>query len=129
MCLCVSISVCLYVYVFVCLYACVYMFVCVCVCVRLSVCVSVCVRKSKVLKRNYGKIISNVSANRSPVRLRPAPIIGGGVTARLSGWGRTSDGKYSFLIILYFNLKNCTYQIDSFKGEETDGRQKTLWSL
>jgi len=118
-----------YVYVFVCLYACVYMFVCVCVCVRLSVCVSVCVRKSKVLKRNYGKIISNISANRSPVRLRPAPNIVGGVTVRLSGWGRTSDGKYSFLIILHFNLKNCTYQIDCFKGEETHGFQKTLWSL
>jgi len=125
-CVCASICLCVYLSVCVCLYR---PFVCVCVCVYvcLSVCLSVCryaLQNQKILKRNYGKIISNISANRGPVRLRPAPNIGGGVVARVSGWGRTSDGKYNFLIILYFNLKNCTYQIDCFKGEGTHGLQK-----
>jgi len=123
-CVCASICLCVYLSVCVCLYR---PFVCVCVCVCLSFCLSVCryaLQNQKILKRNYGKIISNISANRGPVRLRPAPNIGGGVVARVSGWGRTSDGKYNFLIILYFNLKNCTYQIDCFKGEGTHGLQK-----
>jgi hypothetical protein len=80
-------------------------------------------------KRNYGKIISNVSAFISPIRLRNVPGDLAGRTARVSGWGRTSDSKYSFIIILHFNLKNCTYQNDRFKGEETYGLQKDLWSL
>jgi len=81
------------------------------------------------LKRNYGKIISNVSDCRRPIRLRPQPSLPAGTVARVSGWGRIADGKYNFLIILYFNLNICTYQIDCFKGEETDGLQKILWSL
>jgi len=105
---------------------------CLCfVCVYVVVCLSVCryaLQNQKILKRNYGKIISNVSANRSPIRLCPQPSLPAGVVARVSGWGRTSDGKYNFLIILYFNLKICTYQTDCFKGEETHGLQKTLWS-
>ena len=108
----------------VCLFVCVY----VCVSVCLSVCVSVCIKNSKVLKRKYGKIISNISDFISPIRLRNIPGTLAGVVARLSGCG-ISGGKYKFIIILYFNLKNCTYQIDCFKGEETHGLQKTLWSL
>jgi len=81
------------------------------------------------LKRNYGKIISNVSDFISPIRLLNTEDYLAGEVARVSGWGRTSDSKYNFLIILYFNLNNCTYQIDWFKGEETHGLQKTLWPL
>jgi len=69
-------------------------------------------------KRNYSKIISNISAYISPIRLgNIAGDLAGEIT-RVSGWGKTSDSKYSFLIVLQFNLKNCTYQNDCFKGEE-----------
>jgi len=81
------------------------------------------------LKRNYSKLLSNISDYIRPIRLCNIPGTLAGTVARVSGWGRTSDSKYSFLIILHFNLKNCTYQIDCFKGEETHGFQKTLWSL
>jgi len=111
----------------------VYLSVSVCVlCVYVVVCLSVCryaLQNQKILKRNYGKNFSNVSDFISPIRLRNVPGDLTGVVARVSGWGRTSDSKYNFLIILYFNLKICTYQIDCFKGEETHGLQKTLWSL
>ena len=145
MCVCMCLCMCVYVFMYVCVCVCVCvraraqasiclrvcLFVCVYVCVSvcLSVCVSVCIKNSKVLKRKYGKIISNVSDFLSPIRLRNIPGTLAGVVARVSGWGRTSDRKYKFLIILYFNLKNCTYQIGCFKGEETHGFQKTLWSL
>jgi len=110
---------------------------CVCLSVFLlfSVCLSVCLcvgtslKNRKFLKRNYGKIISNVSDFISPIRLLNTEDYLAGEVARVSGWGRTSDSKYNFLIILYFNLNNCTYQIDWFKGEETHGLQKTLWPL
>jgi len=76
------------------------------------------------LKRNYGKIISNVSDFIRPIRLRNIEGDLAGEVARVSGWGRTSDSKYNFLITLHFNLKNCTYQIDCFKGEKTHSLQK-----
>ena len=85
---------------------------CVCVCL----CVSNHSKTKSCWKRNYGKIISNVSANRSPIRLRNVPGTLAGVRARVSGWGRTSDSKYKFLIISHFNFKNCTFQNDCFKG-------------
>ena len=72
---------------------------------------------------------SNVSDYINPIRLRSIPGDLAGVVASASGWGITSDGKYKFLIILYFNFKNYTYQIDCFKGEETHENQKNLWSL
>ena len=109
--------------------------VCVCLCARtyLSVCVCVCVGmhwNSNFCKRIFGKTISNVSAYISPIRLRNIPGDLAGVIARVSGWGITSDSKYKFLIILYFNFKNYTYQIDCFKGEEThDNPKKYFWSL
>jgi hypothetical protein len=75
-------------------------------------------------KRNYSKIMFNISAYISPVRLRNIAGDFAGLRVRVSGWGKTSDSKYSFLIILHFNLKNCTYQNACFKGEETHGVQK-----
>ena len=79
----------------------VYLSVSVCVlCVYVVVCLSVCryaLQNQKILKRNYGKIISNVSANRSPIRVCPQPSLPAGTVARVSGWGRTSDGK-TFLL-------------------------------
>jgi len=117
---CVFVRVCVRLSVDVCVR--VYLSVCVCVCV--SLCVSVCITKSKSLKRNYGKIISNVSDFIRPIRLRNIEGDLAGEVARVSGWGRTSDSKYNFLITLHFNLKNCTYQIDCFKGEKTHSLQK-----
>ena len=58
----------------------------------------------------------NITAYISPIRLRNIAGDLAGVRARVSGWGKTSDSKYKFIIILYFNLKNFTYQIDCFKG-------------
>ena len=80
-------------------------------------------------KRNYSKIILNISVYISPVRLRD--IAGDLVGARVwvSGWGRTSDSKYNFLNILQFNLKHRTYQNDCFKGEGSHGLQKIFWTL
>jgi len=52
------------------------------------------------LKRSYGKIISNVSAYISPIRLLNTEDDLADEVARVSGWGRTSDSKYNFLIIL-----------------------------
>jgi len=89
-------------------------------------CVSVCLfvgihYKVKSCKRNYSKITSNISVYISPIRLRYIAGDLTGVSVRVSGWGKTADSKYSFLIVLEFNLKNCTYQNDCFKGEETHG--------
>jgi hypothetical protein len=92
--------------------------VCVCVCVCVCLCVGMHYKFKSCCKRNYGKIISNVSDFISPIRLRNVPGTLAGVRARVSGWGRTSDSKYNFLIILYFNLKNCTYQNDVSKGKK-----------
>jgi len=101
--------------------------VCVCVCVYL--CVGMHYKIESFCKRNDGKLDSNVSVYINPIRVRNIPGDLAGASVRASGWGRTSDSKYSFLIVLLFNLKNCTYQSDCFKGEETDGLQKTVWSL
>jgi len=73
--------------------------------------------------------MSNVLDYISPIRLRSIPGDLAGETVRVSGWGITSDSKYNFLIISHFDLKNCTYQNSCFKGEETHGLQKILWSL
>jgi len=63
-------------------------------------------------KRNYGKIISNISAYINPIRLRNIAGDLAGERVRVSGWGKTSDSEYNFLIILQFDFKNCTYQND-----------------
>ena len=110
---CVSVC-CMCVYVYVCVFLSVYVCVCMCVsiclgvCVFGSVCLTVCLsvcqyalKNRKFFKRNYGKIISNVSDFLSPIRLRNIPGTLAGVVARVSGWGRTSDSKYNFIIILY----------------------------
>ena len=86
-----------------------------CVVVFVSVCLFGMHYKIKnCCKRNYIKIISNISAYISPIRLRNVAGDLAGERVRVSGWGRTSDSKYSF-IILHFNLKNYTYQNDCFK--------------
>ena len=109
--------------------------VCVCVCVRVCVCVCVCLcgsmhyKTKSFWKRNYSKIISNISVYMSPIRLRYIAYFCAPDCARVSGWGRTSDSKYNFLIILQLNLKNCTYQNDCFEREETHGLQNVLWPL
>jgi len=41
----------------------------------------------------------NVSAYISPIRLNIVPGDLAGASVRVSGWGRTSDSKYNFLII------------------------------
>jgi hypothetical protein len=79
-----------------------------------------------VCKRNYGKIISNISVYIIPIRLRDIPGDLVDERVRVSGWGKTSDSKYNFLIILQFSFKNFTYQNDCFKGEETHGLQNIL---
>jgi hypothetical protein len=75
-------------------------------------------------KRNYGKIISKVSAYISPIRLRNIAGDLGGERVRVSGWGKTSDSRSNFLSILYFNLKNFTYLNECFKGEESQSLPK-----
>ena len=100
-----------------------------CVCFYLSVCVGMHYKIKSGCKINYGKIISIISAYISTIRLRNIAGDLAGERVRVSGWGKTSDSKYNFLIILQFNFKNCTYQNDWFKGEETHGLQNVLWSL
>jgi hypothetical protein len=73
--------------------------------------------------------MSNVSDFISPIRLRNIPGDLAGERVRISGWGQTSEGKYNFLIVSHFSLKNSTYQNGCLKGEETHGLQKVLWSL
>jgi len=106
-------------------------FVCVCVCVCVSICLYVGMhyKMKSCRKRNYFKIISNISAYISPVRLRNIPGDLAGEIAHGGGWGKPLDSKYNFLIISHFNLKNCTYQNDCFKGNETHGLQKFMWSM
>jgi hypothetical protein len=82
-----------------------------------------------VAKRNYGNIMSNVSAYIIPIRLRSIEGDLAGESVLVSGWGTTSDSKYNFLIISYLKFKNCTHQNGCFKGEVTHGLQKILWSL
>jgi hypothetical protein len=60
----------------------------------------------------------NVLAFISPIRLRNIAGNLAGSRVRVSGWGRTSDSNYNFLIISHFKLKNCTYQNGCFKGEK-----------
>jgi len=122
-----------YVYVCVCVYVCVVCVCvvvwCVCLCVSIYLCVGMHYKIKSICERNDGNIDSNISVYISPIRLRYIPSILDGARVRVSGWGRTSDSKYSFLIILQFNLENCTYQNDCFKGEVTHGLQKSLWSM
>ena len=47
----------------------------------------------------------NITAYISPIRLRNIAGDLSGVRARVSGWGKTSDSKYNFLIISHFYLK------------------------
>jgi hypothetical protein len=77
-------------------------------CVSICLCVDMHYKIKSSCKRNYGKIISNVSAYISPIRLRNIEGDLAGERVRVSGWGRYSDSKYNFLIILHFDLKNCT---------------------
>jgi hypothetical protein len=74
-------------------------------------------------------IILNVPDYFSPIRLRniAGDLNGAGVC--VSGWGKTSDSKHNCLIILYLNLKNCTFLNYCFKGKDTHGLQNILWSL
>ena len=95
---------------------------------RLSFCEPVCIKNQTFWKRSY-KTISNVSAYISPIRLRSIPGDLAGAGVRVSGWGKTSDSKYNFLIVLHINFKNSTCQNDCFKGEETRGLQNILRSL
>jgi hypothetical protein len=118
--MCVCVCVCVYVYVYLC--------VCVCVCDYL-LCVGMHYKIKLYCTWNHGNIMSNVSDYISPIRLRSIAGDLAGLLVRVSGWGKTSDSKYNFLIISYFKFKNCTYQNGCFKGEETHGLQKILWSL
>jgi hypothetical protein len=78
---------------------------------------------------NCGKIILNVSAYISPIRIRDVAGNLVGEILRASGWGRTSDSKYNCLTVLYFDMKYCTYRNECFKEEETHGIWNLLWSL
>jgi hypothetical protein len=95
--------------------------VCVCVylCVRLSVClcVSMHYKIKRCCKRNYGKIILNVTAYISPIRLRNIAGDLAGERVRVSGWDKTSDSKYNILINLYFNFKIAHIRITVSKGK------------
>jgi len=81
---------------------------CVCVCVFVCVCVCVCVcvmcetsclsvdmhHKMKCCcKRNCSKIILNITAYISPIRLRNTAGDLAGIVVIVSGWGKTSDSK------------------------------------
>jgi hypothetical protein len=57
-------------------------------------------------RRNYAKIISNISVCISHIRLRNTAGDLAGARVTVSGWGKTSDSKYSFLIISHFDFKN-----------------------
>jgi len=105
------------------------LFVCVCVCVSICLYVGMHYKMESCWRRNYGIIISNISAYISPVRLCDIPGDLVGESACVSGWDKTLDSKYTFFIISHFNFKNCTYQNDCFKGEETHGLQKFMWSM
>ena len=96
---------------------------------RVCLCAGTHYKIKSFCKRNHGKIISNISVYINPIRLRNIPGDLAGERVRVSGWGLTSDSKFNFLIILQFNLKNCTHHDDYFKGEETHGLQEILWSL
>jgi hypothetical protein len=50
--------------------------------------------------RNSGKIVLNVPAYTSPIRLRYIAGDLAGERLRVSGWGKTSDSKYKCLNIL-----------------------------
>jgi hypothetical protein len=56
--------------------------------------------KIKRRMRICGKIVLNISAYISPIRLRNVAGDLAGARLRASGWGKTSDGKYNCLIIL-----------------------------
>ena len=100
----------MHIYIYIYIYMCVCMCVCMCMCVYLSVsvCLSVCRNASqnqKFFKRNYIKIISNISVYILPIRLSNIAGDLAGARVRVSGWSVTSDSKYKFPIILHFNLK------------------------
>jgi hypothetical protein len=69
-------------------------------------------------KRNVSNIMSHVSDFIRPIRLHILLGDLAGATVRVSGWGKTSDSKYKFLIILYFKLKNLTLQNGCFKAKK-----------
>jgi hypothetical protein len=83
-CVCVGVYVCVCLYVFVCL--------CVCVCDHLSVC-QYALQNQRLLYKELPKIILNISAYISPIRLRDVAGDLAGASLRVSGWGKTSDGK------------------------------------
>jgi hypothetical protein len=91
-----------------------------CVSVCVCVCDCLCVSMHYIIKIfcKYGNIMPNVSDYISPVHLHI--ILGdlAGATARVSGWGKTSDSKCNFLIISHFNLKNCIYHNGCFKRKK-----------
>ena len=61
--------------------------------VTIFLCVSVHYKIKSCWRRNYSKIISNVSAYISPIRLRNVAGDLAGASVRVSGWGKTSDSK------------------------------------
>jgi len=62
--------------------------------------------------------MSNVSAFISPIRLRNIAGNLAGSRARVSGWGRTSDGKYNFRIISHFKFKIAHIRMAVSKGKK-----------
>jgi hypothetical protein len=100
--------------------------VCVCVC-DCVLCVGMHYKIKFDYTWNYYNIMLNVSAFISPIRLRNITRDLAGERVRVCGWGKTSDSKYSFLIILRFKLNNFTYQNGCFKGEGNHGLQNFFY--
>ena len=71
------------------------MLVCVCLCLCVTICLFVGMqyRIKSYCKRNYRKIILNISAYISPIRLQSVSGDLAGESVRVSGWGKTSDSK------------------------------------
>ena len=61
--------------------------------VTIFLCVGMHYKIKRCWRRNYSKIISNVSAYISPIRLRYVAGDLAGERVRVSGWGKTSDSK------------------------------------
>jgi hypothetical protein len=64
-----------------------------CVYVTACLCAGMHYEIKRCCKRNYGKIISNISANISPIMLRDIAGDLAGECVCDSGWGKTSDSK------------------------------------